>query len=232
MVWGQLNFQEGTSVIIELLNYFHDYIIIILLIILTFVTYLFIIISFNTRLDKNTIDSHVLETIWTVLPIVILLFIAFPSLYLLYLIEDLSSPSLTVKVIGHQWYWEYQYRNSWFNYSFDSYIIHDSSEFTLFYSIFPSGREQLFRKPESLDWDILQSLGGLDHGGEDHLLCNRGSAGQHLTGLPPLRPPVGTKHLCINMLILTQYEAIVLKILQDFALEKTCDLCGDSNPRL
>jgi cytochrome c oxidase subunit 2 len=135
IVWGQINFQEGTSVIIELLNYFHDYIIIILLIILTFVTYIFIAISLNSRLDKNTIDSHVLETVWTVLPIAILLFIAFPSLYLLYLAEDLSSPSLTVKVIGHQWYWEYQYRNSWFNYSFDSYIIHDSSEFTLFYGL-------------------------------------------------------------------------------------------------
>jgi cytochrome c oxidase subunit 2 len=133
--WGQLNFQEASSTIIELLNYFHDYIIIILIVILTFVTYIFLYLITSPRLDKYTMESHVLETVWTIVPIVILLFMAFPSLYLLYLIEDISSPSLTVKVIGHQWYWEYQYSNSWFNYSFDSYMIHESSDFPLFYSL-------------------------------------------------------------------------------------------------
>ena len=133
--WGQLNLQEAASTIIELLNYFHDYMMIILLIILTFVTYIFLYIISSPRLDKYTIDSHVLETVWTVVPIFILLFIAFPSLYLLYLIEDISSPSLTVKVIGHQWYWEYQYSNSWFNYSFDSYMIHDNPDTPLLYSL-------------------------------------------------------------------------------------------------
>lgn len=135
IVWGQLNLQEAASTVIELLNYFHDYIIIILLLILTFVTYLFLYIVSTPRLDKYTIDSHVLETVWTVVPMVILLFMAFPSLYLLYLIEDISSPSLTVKVVGHQWYWEYQYSNSWFNYSFDSYIVHESSDAPLFYAL-------------------------------------------------------------------------------------------------
>jgi len=66
---------------------------------------------------------------------VILLFIAFPSLYLLYLIEESTSPSLTVKVIGHQWYWEYQYSNSWFDYSFDSYIVHNLESEPLFYAL-------------------------------------------------------------------------------------------------
>jgi len=74
----------------------------ILLVILTFVTYIFLYIISSPRLDKYTIDSHVLETVWTVVPIIILLFMAFPSLYLLYLMEDISSPSLTLKVIGHQ----------------------------------------------------------------------------------------------------------------------------------
>jgi len=134
-VWGQLNFQEGMSVIIELLNYFHDYMIVILTMILVFVTYIFAYILLNSRLDKYTLDSHVLETVWTVVPMFILLFIAFPSLYLLYLMEDVSSPSLTVKVVGHQWYWEYQYSNSWFNYSFDSYIVHELSSSALFHNL-------------------------------------------------------------------------------------------------
>ena len=133
--WGQLNLQEGTSSIIELLNYFHDYIIVILMLIITFVTYLFIILMCTPLVDKYTIDSHVLETVWTVIPIIILLFIAFPSLYLLYLIEDISNPSVTVKVVGHQWYWEYQYSNSWLRHSFDSYIVHDKANVPLLYNL-------------------------------------------------------------------------------------------------
>lgn len=135
IVWGQLNFQEGSAVIIELLNYFHDYIMVILCLILSFVTYIFIYVAFTPYLDKLTMDSHVLETIWTVIPIIILLFIAFPSLYLLYLIEDVDKPSLTVKVVGHQWYWEYQYSNSWFNYSFDSYMVYEKFNLPLFYAL-------------------------------------------------------------------------------------------------
>lgn len=136
MVWGQLGLQEGMTSIIEGLNYFHDYMISILLIILLSVTYLFAFVALSPRLDKVTTDSHVLETVWTVVPMVVLLFMAFPSLYLLYLIEDVSNPSLRVKVVGHQWYWEYQYSNSWFNYTFDSYMIHESSNSSpLFYSL-------------------------------------------------------------------------------------------------
>ena len=135
MSWGQLNFQEGIRTTIEFLNYFHDYIIVILLLIITFVTYIFLYVSVSPHMDKYTIDSHVLETIWTVIPIVILLFIAFPSLGLLYLIEEVSKPSLTVKVVGHQWYWEYQYSNSWFNHSFDSYMVHELDSAPLYYTL-------------------------------------------------------------------------------------------------
>jgi cytochrome c oxidase subunit 2 len=133
--WGQLNFQEGVSVIIELLNYFHDFLIVVLILIMTFVTYMLVYVTFNPYIDKYTIDSHFLETVWTVIPMFILLIIAFPSLYLLYLIEDISKPSLTIKVVGHQWYWEYQYSNSWFNYTFDSYMVYENSEMPLFYSL-------------------------------------------------------------------------------------------------
>ena len=133
--WGQLNFQEGVTVIIELLNYFHDFLIVVLVLIITFVSYMLVYVIFNPYTDKYTIDSHFLETVWTVIPIFILLLMAFPSLYLLYLIEDISKPSLTVKIVGHQWYWEYQYSNSWFNYSFDSYIVYENLEIPLFYML-------------------------------------------------------------------------------------------------
>lgn len=133
--WGDLTLQEGVTTIIEIINYFHDYIITFLVLILSFVRYIFTFVISSPRLDKYTIDSHVLETIWTIIPIFILISIAFPSLYLLYLIEDVSNPSLIVKVVGHQWYWEYQYSNSWFNYTFDSYIIYDKSDSPLFYCL-------------------------------------------------------------------------------------------------
>lgn len=123
------------STTIELLNYFHDYMIIILLAILLFVTYTFGYIILSPRIDKYTIDSHVLETVWTIAPIAILLLIAFPSLYILYVIEEISSPSLTVKVIGHQWYWEYEYATSWHSSAFDSYIVRDAESSTLFYNL-------------------------------------------------------------------------------------------------
>jgi len=77
---------------------------ILLILVMAFVRYVFLALTFTAKTDKVTIDSHALERIWTVVPIVILLFIAFPSLYLLYLTEDLTNPTVTVKVIGHQWY--------------------------------------------------------------------------------------------------------------------------------
>jgi len=55
------------------------------------------------------IEGQEIETIWTLLPAVLLLFIAFPSIKTLYLIEDTKNPRITVKVNGHQWYWSYEY---------------------------------------------------------------------------------------------------------------------------
>jgi len=108
----------------------------ILLLILVFVTYVFVYLGLTPRLDKYTIDSHILETVWTVLPIIVLLFMAFPSLYLLYLIEEVSSPSLTVKVVGHQWYWEYQFSSdSCTSVTFDSYMVHELEDTPLFYNL-------------------------------------------------------------------------------------------------
>lgn len=135
LTWGQLNLQEANSVVMEILNYFHDYMMMLLILVIFFVSYLFTYLLMSTKLDKYTVDSHFLEAIWTILPIVILLFIAVPSLYLLYLMEEVTNPALSIKVIGHQWYWEYEYINSWFNYSFDSYIVYANTSSPLFYTL-------------------------------------------------------------------------------------------------
>ena len=63
-----------------------------------------------------------METIWTILPDIILILIAFPSLRILYIIDEINNPSLTVKTMGHQWYWSYEHTD-YEDLSFDSYII-------------------------------------------------------------------------------------------------------------
>jgi len=72
--------------------------------------------------------SSALEFIWTLIPAFILLFISVPSFALLYSLDELIEPSLTLKVIGHQWYWSYEYSDCLFfptteSVSFDSYMI-------------------------------------------------------------------------------------------------------------
>lgn len=62
-----------------------------------------------------------IEIIWTVLPTITLLFVAFPSLQLLYLLDEVANPLVSLKTIGHQWYWQYEYTN-FLNLEFDSYI--------------------------------------------------------------------------------------------------------------
>lgn len=71
-----------------------------------------------------------IELIWTITPAVILMLIAFPSFKLLYLMDEVSDPSMSVLAEGHQWYWSYQYPDfldsSEEFIEFDSYIIPDS----------------------------------------------------------------------------------------------------------
>lgn len=118
----ELGFQDATSPIIEELLHFHDHTLIIVFLISTLVLYL-ISLTLTTKLTHtSTIDAQEIETIWTILPAIILILIALPSLRILYIIDEINSPSLTVKTIGHQWYWSYEYTD-YDELSFDSYII-------------------------------------------------------------------------------------------------------------
>lgn len=124
--WIQLNLQDGFSPIIEEFHYFHDFTNIILLFILIFVGFIIVSMLRNKIIFKGLLEGQIIEFIWTLIPGLILIQIALPSLTLLYLIEDCNSPDLTIKAIGHQWYWEYEYSDFWINdknFSFDSYII-------------------------------------------------------------------------------------------------------------
>jgi cytochrome c oxidase subunit 2 len=120
--WSNLNLQERASPIIEQLNFFHDHSLIILIIITTTISYVIVSISTNKIINRFLLENQLIEIIWTIIPGIILIFIALPSLRILYLLDEIISPSLTIKTIGHQWYWSYEY-SDFINLEFDSYIV-------------------------------------------------------------------------------------------------------------
>nr|UGB90507.1 cytochrome c oxidase subunit II [Leptomantella tonkinae] len=119
---GNLNFQDSASPLMEQLTYFHDHSMFIIMMIVTTVSYMIISLITNKYMDRYVMDGQYLEILWTVLPAVVLIFIALPSLRILYLIDENSNPTLTLKTIGHQWYWSYEY-SDFMDVEFDSYMI-------------------------------------------------------------------------------------------------------------
>lgn len=119
--WRNLGFQDRASPLIEQLIFFHDHAIVVLVIITVFVAYIIATLFFNTFTNRFLLENQAIEVIWTTLPALILIFIALPSLRLLYLLDEVNSPSITLKAIGHQWYWRYEY-SDFLQLEFDSYI--------------------------------------------------------------------------------------------------------------
>nr|YP_010594878.1 cytochrome c oxidase subunit II [Anastatus dexingensis]WAJ57476.1 cytochrome c oxidase subunit 2 [Anastatus dexingensis] len=101
---------------------FHDYIMIILLMIIMLIFYLMIFMFMNKMVNRFLLEAQSIEIIWTVIPMVMLFFLVIPSLTILYLSDELLNPELTVKIIGHQWYWSYEYSDFGEIY-FDSFMI-------------------------------------------------------------------------------------------------------------
>lgn len=119
--WSQLGLQNRASPLIEQLIFFHDHALLILILITTLVGYFIIRLMVNSYINRYLLDGQIIEIIWTVLPAVILIILALPSLRLLYLIDETTEPSLTLKTVGHQWYWSYEY-SDFSDIEFDSYI--------------------------------------------------------------------------------------------------------------
>nr|AMW67841.1 cytochrome c oxidase subunit II [Dilar sp. YW-2016] len=120
--WSKLSLQDSASPLMEQLTFFHDHALIILTVITMLVGYLMTTLFFNSYTNRNLLEGQKIEIIWTILPAITLIFIALPSLRLLYLLDEVSNPSLTLKTIGHQWYWSYEY-SDFNNIEFDSYMI-------------------------------------------------------------------------------------------------------------
>nr|YP_010240538.1 cytochrome c oxidase subunit II [Nothybus sumatranus]QQV73780.1 cytochrome c oxidase subunit 2 [Syneches medoganus]QTF87879.1 cytochrome c oxidase subunit 2 [Nothybus sumatranus] len=120
--WSNLNLQNSASPLMEQLIFFHDHTLMILIMITSFVSYVMMMLFFNSYANRFLLHNQLIEIIWTILPAIILLFIAFPSLHLLYLLDEINEPSITLKSIGHQWYWSYEY-SDFSSIEFDSYMI-------------------------------------------------------------------------------------------------------------
>jgi cytochrome c oxidase subunit 2 len=120
--WANLGLQDSNSPIIEQLNFFHDHALLIIILVTLSVGYLIGTLFFNKLNNRYLLHGQTIEVIWTILPAIILLFIAFPSLRILYLLDEVNSPSISLKTIGHQWYWSYEY-SDFSGIEFDSYII-------------------------------------------------------------------------------------------------------------
>ena len=125
----QLGSQPAASPTMERIDSFHDLLMWIIVVITAFVMILLaiVIIRFNARANptpSRTTHNTLLEVAWTVIPVVILVIIAIPSFKLLYFMDRTDEAEMTIKAIGHQWYWSYEYPDH-DGLTFDSLMIED-----------------------------------------------------------------------------------------------------------
>nr|YP_003668001.1 cytochrome c oxidase subunit II [Uromastyx benti]BAJ08050.1 cytochrome oxidase subunit 2 [Uromastyx benti] len=122
----QISMNNAVSPAMEELLFFHDYAMLLLMMIGTSVMITLAMITTTKLYCIMTTEADHLEFMWTLLPLMILTFVATPSLRTLYLLEDFEHPHLTIKTIGHQWYWSYEYSDH-NDITFDSYMTQDKN---------------------------------------------------------------------------------------------------------
>lgn len=126
-LWRKTSFQDRNSPLIEHLIFFHDHSIVILIAITVITFYLIISSATSRNFNRFFLEAQEMELFWTSLPALMLLFIAIPSLKTLYLIEENINPLISIKGIGYQWNWGYQY-SSLKDLNFSSLIIKSISK--------------------------------------------------------------------------------------------------------
>nr|YP_010140067.1 cytochrome c oxidase subunit II [Nacolus tuberculatus]QQK57723.1 cytochrome c oxidase subunit II [Nacolus tuberculatus] len=119
--WKTNIMQDANSPLMEQLILFHDHTMIIIMMITVMVTYVMLSMLTNKYINRNLLESQMIEMIWTLIPAIMLVFIALPSLKILYLIEENINPAITIKAIGHQWFWSYEY-SDFKKIEFESYM--------------------------------------------------------------------------------------------------------------
>jgi cytochrome c oxidase subunit 2 len=125
----QVNFQPAASPVAQMIESLHDLLLFITVAITAFVLALVAYACIRFRATRNPAPSRrthnsVLEIAWTAIPVLILVVIAIPSFKLLYFMDRAVNPEMTLKAVGHQWYWSYEYPDNG-NFTFDAYMIAD-----------------------------------------------------------------------------------------------------------
>jgi cytochrome c oxidase subunit 2 len=123
----QLGFQEAATPVKERIADLHNELLIIITLITIFVVGLlgYVFVRFNERANPvptRTSHNTLIELLWTVIPVLILVIIAIPSFKLMYYMDRTQKADMTIKVTGHQWYWQYEYPD-YKDVGFDSNII-------------------------------------------------------------------------------------------------------------
>jgi cytochrome c oxidase subunit II len=126
----ELGMQAPATPVKERLSAFHDELLVIIFLITIFVLglLLYVILRFNQRrnpVPTRTSHNTIIEMLWTVVPVLILVIIAIPSFKLMYYMDRVPNPEMTIKVTGHQWYWSYEYPDQG-GLAFDSNLIPDA----------------------------------------------------------------------------------------------------------
>lgn len=125
----EMNFQPAVTPVMEQIASFHHFLLIVIVAITVFVMLLLliVIVRFNERANpvpSKTSHNTLVEVVWTVVPVLILVGIAIPSFKLMYFADRTEEAEMTIKAIGHQWYWSYEYPDNG-NFTFDALLIPD-----------------------------------------------------------------------------------------------------------
>nr|YP_009126964.1 cytochrome c oxidase subunit II [Acerentomon microrhinus]AFI54918.1 cytochrome c oxidase subunit II [Acerentomon microrhinus] len=123
----EVGFQNSNSSLMDLLMIFHDYLMVVVVVIMIMIIYMIAYINWSKFTYLHLKESQGLEILWTLLPVVLLLFILFPSMKILYLMEE-TNPLVTFKAMGHQWFWSYEVLNN-DSYETDSFLAQNTQGF-------------------------------------------------------------------------------------------------------
>nr|QOL00701.1 cytochrome c oxidase subunit II [Omocestus haemorrhoidalis] len=123
--WSNLSLQDGASPLMEQLSFFHDHTMVVLLLITVIVGYSLSYMLMIKLTNRNMLHGHLIETIWTALPAITLIFIAFPSLQSRQRMKVAGDAMISIKTIGRQWNWSYEY-SDYECVEFDTYMLPES----------------------------------------------------------------------------------------------------------
>nr|UXW90890.1 cytochrome c oxidase subunit 2 [Succineidae gen. n. sp. z RM-2021] len=133
-LWGQYNFMDPSSPIQVEMIFFHDHAMILLIGIFMMVIIMGVKFIFSKFSCRSVYEAQTVEIIWTIIPAFLLIWLALPSLRLLYLLDEQFDNSVIFKASGHQWYWSYEIPSLGIE-TYDSYMVKTEDLSTGFYRL-------------------------------------------------------------------------------------------------